>query len=138
MGQPVLTRDWVIDGLPNDGFSIENAIVMSKARRWPLMIDPQNQANKWVNNMEKKNSIEVIKLTDSGFVRTLENCIQFGNPCILENVGEELDPTIEPLLLKCIFKQGGSLCIKLGDSTIEYSEDFRFYNHEASQPTLPP
>ena len=127
LGQPVLIRDWVIDGLPNDGFSIENAIVMSKARRWPLMIDPQNQANKWVKNMEKKNNIEVIKLTDSGFVRTLENCIQFGNPCILENVGEELDPTIEPLLLKSIFKQGGSLCIKLGDSTIEYSEDFRFY-----------
>lgn len=38
-----------------------------------------------------------------------------------------MDPLLEPLLLKQTFKQGGSLCIKLGDSTIEYSQDFRFY-----------
>ena len=49
--------------------------------------------------MEKRNSLKVIKLTDSDFVRTLENAIQFGSPVLLENVQEELDPTIEPLLL---------------------------------------
>jgi len=41
--------------------------------------------------------------------------------------GEELDPLLEPLLLKQTFKQGGAICIRLGDSTIEYSADFRFY-----------
>lgn len=46
---------------------------------------------------------------------------------LLENVGEELDPILEPLLLKQTFKQGGSTCIRLGDSTIEYAPDFRFY-----------
>ena len=44
---------------------------------------------------------------------------------LLENIGEELDPVLEPLLLKQTFKQGGSICIKLGDSVIEYSKDFR-------------
>lgn len=39
-------------------------------------------------------------------MRTLENSIQFGTPVLLENVGEELDPSLEPLLLKQIFKQG--------------------------------
>ncbi|KAK3261161.1 hypothetical protein CYMTET_29916, partial [Cymbomonas tetramitiformis] len=127
LGEPVQIRGWTIDGLPNDGFSIDNAIIMSKGRRWPLMIDPQGQGNKWVKNMEKRHSLEIIKLTDGDFVRKLENCIQFGFPVLLENVGEELDPTLEPLLLKSIFKQGGSLCIRLGDSTIEYSAQFRFY-----------
>ena len=70
---------------------------------------------------------QVIKLTDGDYMRTLENCIQFGTPILLENVGEELDPTLEPLLLKQTFKQGGVWCIKLGDNTIEYSSDFRFY-----------
>jgi len=46
---------------------------------------------------------------------------------LLENVGEELDPILEPLLLKQTFKQSGSICICLGDSTIEYAPEFRFY-----------
>ncbi|KAM9486845.1 dynein axonemal heavy chain 7-like [Clarias gariepinus] len=127
LGDPVKIRSWNIAGLPSDSFSIDSAIIISNARRWPLMIDPQGQANKWVKNMEKANSLHIIKLSDSDYVRTLENCIQFGKPVLLENVGEELDPILEPLLLKQTFKQGGSVCIRLGDSTIEYSPDFRFY-----------
>lgn len=71
------------------------------------MIDPQGQANRWVKNSEKENNLSVIKLTDADYIRTLENCIQFGTPLLLENIGEELDPSLEPLLLKQIFKQGG-------------------------------
>ncbi|XP_030642423.1 dynein heavy chain 7, axonemal [Chanos chanos] len=127
LGEPVKIRSWTIAGLPSDSFSIDNGIIISNARRWPLMIDPQGQANKWVKNMEKANSLHIVKLSDSDFVRTLENCIQFGTPVLLENVGEELDPILEPLLLKQTFKQGGSICIRLGDSTIEYAPDFRFY-----------
>ncbi|KAG9271272.1 dynein heavy chain 7, axonemal [Astyanax mexicanus] len=127
LGEPVKIRSWNIAGLPSDSFSIDNAIIISNSNRWPLMIDPQGQANKWVKNMEKANSLRIIKLSDSDFVRTLENCIQFGTPVLLENVGEELDPILEPLLLKQTFKQGGSLCIRLGDSTIEYAPNFRFY-----------
>ena len=70
------------------------------------MIDPEGQANKWTKNMEKDNKLSLIKLTDGDYMRTLENCVSFGNPLILENVGEELDPSLEPLLLKQTFKQG--------------------------------
>uniref|UniRef100_A0A673I451 Uncharacterized protein n=1 Tax=Sinocyclocheilus rhinocerous TaxID=307959 RepID=A0A673I451_9TELE len=96
LGELVKSRSWTIAGLPSDSFSIDNAIIIS---RWPLMIDPQGQANKWLKNMEKSNSLHVIKLSDADF----------------------------PLLLKQTFKQGGSVCIRLGDSTIEYAPDFRFY-----------
>ena len=59
--------------------------VVSNSQRWPLMIDPQGQANKWVKNMEKSNQLHVIKLTDRDFVRNLENCIQFGTPVGLQS-----------------------------------------------------
>jgi len=127
LGDPVKIRSWNIFGLPSDTFSTENGIILSNARRWPLMIDPQGQANKWIKNMEKTNSLAIIKLSDADYVRSLENCITFGNPCLLENIGEELDPLLEPLLLKQTFKQSGALCIKLGDQIVEYSPDFRFY-----------
>lgn len=42
----MLVRQWNIDGLPTDGFSVDNGIIVFNARRWPLMIDPQGQANK--------------------------------------------------------------------------------------------
>eukprot|EP01135_Chromosphaera_perkinsii_P003458 Nk52_evm27s243 gene=Nk52_evmTU27s243 len=127
LGDPVKIRAWNIAGLPTDNFSIDNGIMIGNARRWPLMIDPQGQANKWIKNMEKDNNLHVVKLTDPDFVRSLENCIQFGYPVLLENINEELDPVLEPLLLKQTFKQGGAICIRLGDSTIEYSKDFKFY-----------
>lgn len=45
---PVTVRDWVLEGLPNDPISIENAIIAKKGIRYPLMIDPQIQANKFL------------------------------------------------------------------------------------------
>lgn len=91
------------------------------------MIDPQGQANKWVKNMEKANRLCIIRLTQLDYSRVLENAIQFGLPVLLENISEELEPILEPILLKQTFKQGGAMCIKLGDSTIEYNDAFRFY-----------
>lgn len=127
LGDPVAVRNWTICGLPSDQFSIENGIITSKARRWPLYIDPQGQANKWIRNMEKERKIDIIKFSDGNYMRTLENAIQFGKPVLLENVGEDLDPSIEPLLQKQIFKKGNSFNIRFGDTTIEYSSDFNFY-----------
>ena len=127
LGQPVTIRNWQIAGLPVDSFSIDNGIILSNSRRWPLLIDPQGQANKWIKNLEKPNKLAVIKLSDANYARTLENSIQFGTPVLLENVGEELDPLLEPLLLRQVFKQGGVEYIRLGENVIEYSQDFRFY-----------
>ncbi|KAJ3308630.1 Dynein heavy chain 3, axonemal [Boothiomyces sp. JEL0838] len=127
LGDPIQIRAWSLAGLPNDTFSRDNGIIATTARRWPLFIDPQGQANKWVKNMEKSNRLVIIKLSDSDYVRQLENAIQFGTPVLLENIGEEVDSVLEPLLTKQIFKQSGVMCIKLGEAIVEYSPDFRFY-----------
>ena len=68
------------------------------------MIDPQAQANRWVKNMEEKNNLKVVKLSQSGFVRSLENAIMIGAPMLIENLPEEIDPMLEPVLLKQIVK----------------------------------
>uniref|UniRef100_A0A674GHA2 Dynein axonemal heavy chain 3 n=1 Tax=Taeniopygia guttata TaxID=59729 RepID=A0A674GHA2_TAEGU len=127
LGDPVKIRAWQIAGLPVDSFSIDNGVIVSNSRRWALMIDPQRQANKWIKNMEKTNKLSVIKLSDTHYVRTLETALQLGTPVLLENIGEELDAFLEPILLKQTFKQQGVEYMKLGENIIEYSRDFRFY-----------
>lgn len=52
---------------------------------------------------ERDNTLAVIKLSDRDFLRSLENAIRFGKPCLLENVGEELDPALDPVLLRQVF-----------------------------------
>lgn len=127
LGNQVSIRSWQIAGLPVDSFSTDNGIIVFNSRRWPLMIDPQGQANKWIKNMEKANKLAVIKLSDDNYVRVLENSIQFGTPVLLENVGEELDPVLEPVLLKQTFKQQGVEYMKIGENIVEYCKDFLFY-----------
>ncbi|KAH7442335.1 hypothetical protein KP509_03G083100 [Ceratopteris richardii] len=127
LADPVSIRAWNIFGLPRDQSSIDNGVIISTARRWPLMIDPQVQANKWIKNMEASNGLLVAKLNDSDLLRKLEIGIQFGKPVLIENVGNELDPSLDPILLQQTFKQSGTLCIRLGDSILEYSPQFRLY-----------
>lgn len=120
-------RNWGLAGLPNDSFSIENAIINDKTRRWPLFIDPQGQANKWLKNMEKERQVRVMKFTDGNYLKLLEAAIRMGTPVLMENVGEEMDPAIEPLLQKQIVVKGTSMTIKIGDSILEYAKEFAFY-----------
>ncbi|KAJ3267030.1 Dynein heavy chain 6, axonemal [Chytriomyces hyalinus] len=126
LSDPAVVRDWNIQGLPADQLSTENGILVTRGRRWPLMIDPQGQANRWIRSMEGSN-LKVIKLSDSKFLRSLENAVRTGQAILMEDVGEQLDPAIEPLLLKQTIRQGGRLLMKLGDSVVEYDRNFKLY-----------
>jgi len=127
LGDDFETRQWNSQGLPRDVVSTENAIMVTKARRWPLMIDPQDQANRWIRNKEAENGLKVIKLTDGSFLRTLENAIRMGLPVLCEELEETLDPSLEPILLKQTYTAAGRLLIRLADSDVDYDKDFRFY-----------
>lgn len=41
MASPVEVREWHLQGLPDDSFSEENGVLVTRTRLWPLMIDPQ-------------------------------------------------------------------------------------------------
>ncbi|XP_033636218.1 dynein heavy chain 2, axonemal-like isoform X2 [Asterias rubens] len=127
LSKPTAVRDWNIQGLPTDSFSTENGVIVTRGSRWPLMVDPQGQAIKWIKNMEGKRNLKVIDLQQHDYLRTLENAIQYGFPVLLQNVQEELDPSLSPILNKSVIKRGGRLMIRLGDKELEYNPDFKFY-----------
>lgn len=60
LADPIKIRDWNIQGLPLDAFSTENGIIIVRCSRWPLVIDPQCQAQKWIKQMAKEQRLKVI------------------------------------------------------------------------------
>ena len=132
LSDPVKVRSWQLCSLPSDSLSTQNALIIDNGRRWPLLIDPQGQGNRYIRSMAKvpafaENGMDIVKLSDKSFLRTLENGIQLGRWVLLENIGETLDAAIEPILLQLKFKQGGQEVMRLGDNTIPYNNSFRFF-----------
>lgn len=78
-------------------------------------------------SLSPSQGLKVIDLQMPDFLRILENAVQFGSPVLLQNVQEELDPSLAPILNKSLTHVGGRLLMKLGDKEVEYSPEFRFY-----------
>ena len=86
MAKPTDVRQWQIQGLPSDTFSTENAVIVTRCERWPLMVDPQEQAKRWLLQFEEadKGRLKVVDLKSKDFLRELENAIQFGFAYLLQ------------------------------------------------------
>ena len=142
LGDQVEIQEWTNEQkLPNDDFSIDNAIIMKKSTRWPLMIDPQGQANTWIKKMETKGErkLRVHKLTDPTLGRQIETCVTIGYPLLIENVGLSLDQIPDTVLLKQFFRHGSQTVIRLGDQTVNYDDNFRLYiTTKLANPHYPP
>ncbi|KAG5489970.1 hypothetical protein JKF63_00089 [Porcisia hertigi] len=122
----VETREWILNGLPMDNLSIENALFAKNARRWPLLIDPQTQGNRWIRKTYKE-SLEVLRPTQKDLIKRIEFCIRAGRPVLLENVGEDIDASLNPLLERRTFQEGGTEMIRISDTPIPWNSKFRFF-----------
>jgi dynein heavy chain len=121
--------EWNSQTLPKDELSIQNGILVTKASRFPLLIDPQGQALQWLNKREAPffptfgtTSLSNPKLRDQ-----LEFCMEEGKPLLVEGVVKELDPMFDPVLLKNVVSKGRSKFILLGDKAVTFDPGFRFY-----------
>ncbi|XP_054248884.1 dynein axonemal heavy chain 10 [Indicator indicator] len=118
---------WVSQGLPPDELSVQNGILTTYASRFPLCIDPQQQALHWIKKKEKENNLRMASFNDPDFLKQLELAIKYGNPFLLHSVDEYIDPVIDNVLEKNIKVAQGRTFVVLGDREVDYDSNFRLY-----------
>lgn len=166
VGDRLKLRSWYNKGLPADDTSSENAILVMRGLNWPMLIDPQLQANKWLKKIkaeefetfekskeqeqerdldsdqdEDKEEEERRKLMKPGLKiikfdttpeergKLLKVAVQQGYPLLIEDVGDTIDPILEPILNKKgtandLIKAEQ---VKIGKDEIEYNSNFELF-----------
>eukprot|EP01105_Mastigella_eilhardi_P025496 TRINITY_DN6953_c0_g1_i1.p1 TRINITY_DN6953_c0_g1~~TRINITY_DN6953_c0_g1_i1.p1 ORF type:complete len:4254 (+),score=1253.29 TRINITY_DN6953_c0_g1_i1:29-12763(+) len=139
MGDPVKIRDWTMHSLPSDSHSVDNGILTTATPTCPLLLDPQGQLGKWLNSIELKedpsapegvepvSALIVSDINSPALLRTLETCVQFGSPLLLEGVSEDIDPALFPVLSASRTGNESGQVVRVGDKVFPKHKNFRLY-----------
>lgn len=117
---------WQVNSLPVDDLCTENAIILKRFNRYPLIIDPSARATEYLQNENKERRLIVTSFLDDSFIKQLESALRFGNPILIQDA-EHLDPVLNHVLNKEYQKTGGRVLIQLGKQEIDFSPAFKLY-----------
>ncbi|KAI9980319.1 hypothetical protein PInf_026448 [Phytophthora infestans] len=122
--------DWKLQGLPSDPLSIQTGMLVARAPRFPLLIDPQGQALSWVlrREAERLPTMGVVSVSSPKLREILEHCVGEGKALILDGVdGADPDPLMANVLDKNFIVRAKGKFVKIMDRVCEYNEDFALY-----------
>ncbi|KAL4106224.1 hypothetical protein PRIC1_004278 [Phytophthora ramorum] len=137
---------WMNEGLPADRISIENGCIITSCQRWPLLVDPQLQGIIWLrardfrhkkqNGTERRDeqesagqSLVILQPAQKNWTTTLKIAITSGQSVILENLGEAIDASLEPVIMRQIYKKGRNWFLQFAAEEIEVDPRFRLFLH---------
>ncbi|GAA5943977.1 hypothetical protein JCM3775_004729 [Rhodotorula graminis] len=118
--------EWHARSLPTDELCVENAVMLTRFDRYPLVIDPSGQATAFLLNEFKDRKITVTSFLDEAFLKNLESALRFGTPILIQDV-EHLDPILNAVLNKELRRAGGRVLIRLGTQDIDFSPSFTMF-----------
>ena len=114
LSRPAQALEWQSYGLPNDQLCTENAIILDRFNRFPLIIDPSGQATQFILSKYASRKIQATSFMDASFLKTLGSAVRFGTPLLIQDV-ETIDPILNPVLNKELQRTGGRTIIRLGN-----------------------
>lgn len=150
---------WQACGLGSDEISIGNAVLLSRFRRFPFIVDstskildvlpgllaPSSQAIAGTGSLAPRAlSLGRASLLDGAYLKSLESAARFGNSLLLTDA-EAGDPVLNPILNRETFSSSsagggnssGRVMVRIGENEVDLSPSFAmFLFTKDPQPTL--
>jgi dynein heavy chain len=123
--------EWAMNKLPSDTISVQNGILVTSSSRFPLLIDPQNQAKTWLlttfPEIETNKYIFSQKFIAAKF-DYLDACLANGDQIIVEGIENDVESKLEPILEKQILPSTSKIKkLMVGDKVKDFCETFKMY-----------
>ena len=118
---------WQLQGLPSDELSRQNGVICTNAPTYPLLIDPQGQAHRWITQRHKNDNLIITSFEHRYFKQHVENALQDGRPLLIEDCGEEIDPLLDNVLSKNYIQTGRLTQVSLAGREVIVSDGFALY-----------
>jgi len=69
----------------------------------------------------------MIQLTQKNWLKKVEMAVSNGNVLMIESLGQDIDPILDPLLSRQFVKKGKNFTVRLGSEDVELSNSFKLY-----------
>ncbi|KAI9728167.1 MAG: hypothetical protein M1828_004628 [Chrysothrix sp. TS-e1954] len=118
--------EWQERSLPVDDLCTENAVILKRFNRYPLIIDPSGRIVEFLQKDNKGRKLTVTSFLDDNFTKQVESALRFGNPILIQDA-EHMDPVMNHVLNREYQKTGGRVLIQLGKQEIDFSPTFKLF-----------
>lgn len=69
----------------------------------------------------------IIQQSQKGYIDKVISCIENGKPLLIENLPDDIDAVLEPVVGRLTMRRGQNLVVKIGDNEVDYDRNFRLY-----------
>eukprot|EP00049_Salpingoeca_infusionum_P026814 m.28080 g.28080 ORF g.28080 m.28080 type:complete len:4577 (+) comp9012_c0_seq1:144-13874(+) len=118
---------WKTNALPEDELCMQNAIMLKRTIRTPLVIDPSGQAATFIMNEYNKDNKMVVSsfLNPQQLRKDLESALRFGTKLFLNDAdADNFDAILNPVLNNEVQSKGGRIVVNIAGKDIDLSPSF--------------
>ena len=111
---------------PRIRLSIENGAIMTLRRAVGAHDRPAASGHPWIKE-KWGDKLKIIQLSKPNYIDDVEHCIENGIPLMIENLQDDIDAVLDPVVARQTTERGRNVVMKLGDSEVDYDPNFKLY-----------
>lgn len=127
LAEDAQVRQWKVQGLSHSEHAIQNAIIMLRSSRYPLVIDPEEQALAWITKQGAECGLCACSVHDPDYLGLVKQCLENGIPLLLKDVDNGLPSQIATVAEQRFASKGGKVVVCLEQEEVEVANGFQLY-----------